>query len=362
VTIQGPETVERGQSAEYRVVTLDDEDNLSTVEWATIGSENQGCTAITNADWPFASETRTLDRDAPYEFQPDTLQVMCICARATDSHGAVGFSSPCVRVVPVTATPVARIVDVEKYASEATRPLCSTIHLSAESSTFPKSKDDEVKFSWAATDPSGGSITLGYCGGIPDQVKEQHRCINAAVSGTYTVTLSITDTPLSGVGGGPLTSEPVTFVAKVAADRPAWLLRTDPAWDAQHVLLGSNESRTFAVSSVDDDCEPIPAPVGKKEARLVWSIWDPTGTVPQWVYLATSSRSLEVTQEWFPNRALGDTGKIRVEVLDAAAETLYKTPGYSPCLEETDICCEAGNCTDSPPHVRWTTWTVHFQP
>lgn len=363
VTISGPETVDRGQPAEYWITTLEDEDDLTTVEWAAIRAVNQGCSAITNADWPFAIETKgPLDRDAPFAFEPPTLDVMCICARATDSHGAVGFSSPCVRLVPSNATPKAKIDDVEGLASGASRPLCSTIHLSADKSEFPTSKNDQVDFKWSATDPGGASIQTGDCGGVADGVKVQHFCFYAGVPGTYTVTLSITDTPLFSGGGGPLTSAPVTFVAQVAADRPAYLRRTAPEWDAQVIVLSSSadDSRTFEVTSVDDDCEPIPAPVGKKEARLRWSIWDGTQLNPKWDYQASSSKTFAISRARFPNALPGDTVKIRVEVRDTAADNLYQTPGYSPCPEQTDICCEGGDCTAAPPPVRWTTWTVLF--
>lgn len=376
VTIRGPDTEEvvRGQDVVFWIATLEDDEKLTQVEWAAIEAVNRGCSSITNANWKDARETSPpLDRNVSYIFKPYALDVMCICARATDSHGAVGFSSPCLRLEPQNAPPEARIVDVEGYNSEATRPLCSTIHLSAATSKFPTSKDDIVDFSWSlvysGSDPSGANAHLGECSGVASDVTMQHKCFYAAVPGTYTVTLSITDTPSASVGGGPLTSAPVSFVAKVAADRPAWLRRTNPEWDAQIVVLsrssdlgGSYESRTFEVTSVDDDCEPIPAPAGKREARLLWSIWGADKSKPDWEYQATSSKSLEVNQTRFPDALPGDVVKIRVEVLDAAADNLYKTPGYSPCPAEVDICCEAGDCASKDPPVRWTTWKVLFQP
>jgi hypothetical protein len=369
VRIQAPDgDIRRGDTTYFTIAELKDEDNLTDVEWATIRAKNEGCSGITYADWLGVLDTKTLERNAPYDHRFDSLAVMCVCARATDSHGAVGYA-PCVRVAPQNVPPEAIITDVEGKSSGETRPLCSDIHLSAATSKFPRDKTyDTVDFNWtlvySGPDPNGASVHLGECTtGVAQDVGDQHRCFYAAVPGTYTVSLSITDTPSAEVGGAPLTSPTVSFDVKVDVDKPAWLQRTAPDVLAQDVLLGANERRTFAVSSVDDDCEPIPAPAGKNESRLVWSLWDPTGpNPPQWVYLATSAKSLEVTQAWFHSPVLGGTAKIRVEVRDAVAEKLYKTPGYSPCLEQVDICCEASGCTDDPPHARWTTWTVHFQP
>ena len=344
------------------------------MEWATIRAVNEGCSSITNADWKDAIETSPpLDRNVGYRFAPDALDVVCICARATDSHGAVGFSSPCLTLVPGNAKPVARIVDVEKTRLRSGATALFDDPPVGGDLDFPDEQANrrhrfQLEIGYSGTDPSGANVHLGDCSGV-GQRQGANTCFYAGVPGTYTVTLSITDTPRVAVGGDPLTSDPVSFVAKVAADRPAWLRRTNPEWDAQIVVLsrrsdlgGSYESRTFEVTSVDDDCEPIPAPAGKKEARLLWSIWGADKSNPKWEYQATSSKSLEVNQTRFPDALPGDIVKIRVEVLDAAADNLYKTPGYSPCLAEVDICCEAGDCAGDKPPVRWTTWKVLFQP
>lgn len=371
VIIEGPVQVVRHQPAEFKVVSLEDEDDLGALEWGRIDARNEGCSGITNADWGEAVGLAWLDRNAPYGFTPETVRVVCVCARATDRHGAVGLA--CQRVAPVNAPPIARIADVQGYVSGQARPLCSEVRLSAASSDFPRDPAaDQVTFNWALDygggEPGGQDVELGECADLGGAGREQQRCFRASVPGTYTVSLSITDTPLSG-GGAPLTSPTVAFVALVAPDAPPCLRRTEPDVYAQRILLSRTsdlgttyESRTFTVLSAADDCSPYPATASAGSAQFVWSVYDATKANPRWEYLASREDSLTVTQSMFLNALPGDVIKVRVEVRDAAVQELYKTPGYAACPDETDLCCGPGGCTGSNDCIRWTTWTVQFQP
>ena len=199
----------------------------------------------------------------------------------------------------------------------------------------------------------------------------QHKCFYAGVPGTYTVSLSISDTPLGGSAADALTSKTVSYVALVATDTPPCLQRTDPDVHAQRILLSRStdlgttyQSRTFKVLSAADDCEPYPVPAdsSKDATQFVWSVYDGTKATPTWVYQTDTTDSFTLSQATFPNARPGDTIKVRVEVRDAAVQRLY-SQGISACTsDQTDICCGANGCTGVNDCIRWTTWTVQFQP
>ncbi len=373
VTITGKDTVVRGQTEKYWIATLEDEDYVTTVEWAEIDAQNEGCSGIAGKDWAGVSTTQR-NRGASYDYKPITAGVTCICARATDSQGAVGYA-PCLRVLSQNKAPDAIITDAEKHRSGDTRALCSSIHLSAAESIFPLDPAyDTVSFEWAlvysGTDANGENVKGVPCSGITKD-PDQHFCFYAAVPGPYTVTLTITDTPSPAIGGDPLTSAPVSFVVNVDVDRPPCLELTEPDVHIERVLLSrssdlgsSYESRTFKVLSAPDDCEPYPVPAesGKKPAQFVWSILDPAKSKTDWDYKDNSSSSFTISQSMFPNALPGDSIKLRVEVRDTEVQKIYSA-GIPACSSpDTGICCDGGPCTGTNDCVRWTTWTVQFLP
>src|ERR1039458_2888891 len=70
------------------------------------------------------------------------------------------------------------------------------VHLYADDSGF--ASGDQLQFTWtlsyAGTDPAGKSIQLAPCTGVAKAIADQHQCFYAGSPGTYTVTLSITET------------------------------------------------------------------------------------------------------------------------------------------------------------------------
>jgi hypothetical protein len=181
------------------------------------------------------------------------------------------------------------------------------------------------------------------------------------------VTLSIIDTVVSsGSDASTITkSEPTSFIVPVNEDTPPCLQRTDPDMYAQRILLArsSDQSRTFSVLSVADDCEPYPLPAGSpnKPAQFVWSVYDSTQASPSWTYQTNTSDSFTVSQAMFPNARPGDTIDVRVEVRDTKVQKNY--PLVQACSSDTvDICCGSSACSGINDCIRWTTWTVQFQP
>jgi hypothetical protein len=373
VTINPPSApVMPGIPADFTATVTDDKDRPTSllVDWAVFDSKLGGCNWITPSDWP--PNPTELDSTAPYAFTMQSSAAVCLCARATDHNGASGQS--CYKITTAT---VATIVDVSGAPSEQPRPLCSQVHLSAENSLFPAG--DSLKFNWGitydGTDPAAKSVQLSACTGsvatcanVGTDKADQHRWFYAGSPGTYTVTLSIQDTaPGSST---PVTSTADPFVIPVDVDTPPCIKRTDPDVYAQRILLsrstdlgGTYQSRTFKVLNVADDCEPYPLPAGSTNAstRFVWSVLDSTQASPTWTYQTNTSDSFTVSQALFPNARPGDTVQLRVEARDTVVEKIYQAGGQI-CAPDVDICCGSTACGTPNDCVRWTTWTVQFQP
>ena len=324
---------------------------------------------MTNADWGRAIKPpELLDRNVSYEFSPDGLDVVCICARATDSHGAVGFSSPCLRLEPQNAPPEAQIVDVEKYAlrSDAT----AMFH------------DPPVGGELEVPDEQGRHRRFQLESGLFRHRPKRRQCPPRRLQRGRQRRGGATQVLLRR-GPRNLHGHPVDHGHAVGQRRG----RSSDQRPGD--LRGQGRRRSARMVAAHE------SGVGRPDRRAAWQLREPNlrgherrrrlrahsrargqegGASPlvhlgrgqvqpeKWEYQATSSKSLEVNQTRFPDALPGDVVKIRVEVLDAAADSLYKTPGYRPCLEEVDICCEAGDCAGENPPVRWTTWKVLFQP
>jgi hypothetical protein len=394
VTIhQVTNSVVRGSPAEF-TATVADEDKPQSwqLDWAVFNFKNSGCAGITAADW--ASPTvniETKDSTASYLFPAQTLETVCLCARATDHNGATGQS--CLPITPVNPTPIATIEDVSGILSGQPRPLCSQVHLSvsAERSTFPTDdhllSGEHVQFDWSLTysgvDAAGKSVQLSKCTGFETgkPKSDQHRCFYAAGpgtdTGTYKVTLKITDSVVLNGNTTPFPSDPAIFVIPVDKDTPPCLQRTDPDVYSQRILLSRNadlggtyQSRTFTALSVKDDCNPfppVPLPGGATSTppQFVWSVLDSTQASPSWIQQVNATPSFTVSQVMFPNARPGDTIGLRVEIRDSAVQDSIARGGQvcsiDPPKDSPAICC--GSACGSPNDcVRWTTWTVQFQP
>ncbi|HEX7501020.1 MAG TPA: hypothetical protein VF524_12055 [Polyangia bacterium] len=365
VTINDPtDPVVFGIPTAFTAKVTDDKDNPSSLllDWAEF-TPLAGCKSITPATWVSPNRMSSQnDSTAPYILPADSVTPLCLCARTTDHNGATGIGCT---PNPITRVPVATIVDVSGALSgPPQRLLCSQVHLYADNSGFA-SGDQLLQFTWTisytGTDPAGKSIQLAPCTGVAEAIADQHRCFYAGSPGTYAVTLSITDTA---------TSNTDTFSIPVDVDRPPCINRTDPDVYAKRILLshstdlgGSYQSRTFKVLNVVDDCEPYPLPAGSTHSptQFVWWVLDSTQDSPIWTRQTNTSDSFTVSQAMFPNARPGDTIELRVEAQDKAVQKFYQAGGQV-CAKDVDICCGSTACGTPTDCVRWTTWTVQFQP
>jgi hypothetical protein len=375
VTINDPtDPVVFGVPTAFTATPKDDKDNPSSLllEWAELPPPVAGCKSITLATWGSANTSPQMDSAAPYMLTADSVTPLCLCARTTDHNGATGIG--CTHD-PITPVPVATIVDVSgALTGPPARPLCSQVHLYADDSGF--ASGDQLQFTWTlsytGSDPAGKSIQLAPCTGVAKAIPDQHKCFYAGSSGTYNVTLSITDTatdPTSG-SSSSATSKTDTFSIPVDVDKPPCIKRTDPDVYAKRILIstspdlgGSYQSRTFKVLNVADDCEPYPLPAGSTHSptQFVWWVLDSTQASPTWTRQTNTSDSFTVSQAMFPNARAGDTLELRVEAQDTPVQKSYQAGGHV-CAQDVDICCGSTACGTPNDCVRWTTWTVQFQP
>jgi hypothetical protein len=362
--------VTRHTPADFTVTVHDEEPAPLDVYWAVFGNPTSGgCDWITADSWSGAVPVSLLPSYAAFSFTPESLDVVCVCARVTDVQGA--SAQACQRVAPVNFVPVAVITDPLGAPVATQQPKCSQIQVSAVQSKLVP--DDTLQFAWtldySGTDFQGRQARLGPCTGPAAAGPGAQQCFYAPVPGVYTVGLTLTATiPGTTVSA---TSAPATVVISVGADRPACMVQSSPDLMAKWILLARSpslgakyESRTFTVSTVDDDCEPFPARTDTpttQQATFIWSVMDVGKSTWDVQANPTNANSYKVDQESFPNARPGDTIGLRVEVRDTPAQALYQVAGPL-CTDTTPICCGANGCTGASYCVRWTTWTVQFQP
>ena len=354
--------ISRGQPVDFFATVSDDHDPPSAIQLRWHEFQADSCVSITPASWP--SDIDPLHVDQPYTLKAKTVAPICLCVQATDTHGARGYA--CYGDGPIKPTnpkPTAVITDDSGVLSGQDRALCSQIRLSADKrSNYPS--DDPLDFKWGGTDPTGTDIQLTPCDNVVGN-KNAHRCLSASAEGTYTVSLTIRDLATDP----PAESDTAQFVIHVKPDSPPCIGRSDPDRYAKWVVLSSGadvsssfRSRTFKAINVADDCEPYPTVSGSTgQAQFVWSVFDPT-TSTDWASQTNSGESFTVSQAQFPNARPGDTIKVRLEVRDTLVQQSYHA-GIPACADKSlDICCGPAGCSGINDCVRWTTWTVQFQP
>lgn len=348
----------------YFTVSVEREAGPLSVRWASFAAKDEGCDWVTAAEWAALPADR-LSTDAPYVYQTESLLPTCVCALVADPQGASGLD--CERVAADTPVPVAVLTDLGGAAVASQRAKCSQIELSGAGSRFLAS--DPVEFAWtldyAGPDPAKGKATrLMACANRTPVTPGAYQCFYAPVPGVYSVTLTVTDAP-AGNAAAAKTSAVTTLDITVLEDAPACLVQASPDITAKWILGSEYEARTFTVSSVQDDCEPYPerrdTPTVQK-ASFIWSVMDGTRGKTTWEVQANPSNLnyFTVDPQSFPAARPGDTIGLRVEVRDTPAQQLFRMNGPL-CLETVPICCGADGC-DASGCVRWTTWTVQFQP
>ena len=348
----------------------DDQDRAEDllVSWVVVAASNGGCDQVTHENFS-SDKTVVLSSFKTFSYQPVSLAPMCVCAQVSDHQGAKAHG--CRLLKALNQPPEAVLKDSLGIASGIARPLYSHLKLTAAESKDPEG--DPLQYEWKLTysgaDP-GVSATFTPClGSAPPQavvVPGKERCFDAKAPGIYQVQLRVADSVTDG--GAPMTtwSDWTTFSVPVNPDTPPCIQRTSPETRAQRILLsrsldlgGLYESRVFQVLSVADDGEPYPVGEGMKAARMIWYVQDTMQANPTWVRQTAEGPQFEVSQTRFPKAKPGDTVRIRLEVRDSLVDAKY-TDWICPQTE--DYCCAPDSCSGTNACLRWTTWTVQFQP
>jgi hypothetical protein len=347
----------------------DDQDAPSSLRltWIAIPTQDGQCDAVGKSHFQSGNLTGT-GATEEYDYIATTLDPTCVCVEVMDHQGAT--SHDCLLLEAKNRPPVVVLEDVLKIPSGKVRPLHSTIRLTAAASKDPES--DPLQYAWtlnySGSDPAGKAVQIGACTDTSATLEPVVQCFKATAPGTYEVTLQVADTVVHHGKAETKWTPPSSFSVPVDVDRPPCIERTFPDSRAQRILLsrssdlgGLYENRIFQVLSVADDGEPYPSPLGtrKNPAKLIWYIYDSTQLHPTWVRQISESDQLVVSQSRFPNARPGDTVRIRLEVRDALVDANYKD---WICPQDQDFCCAPGSCADADACLRWTTWTVQFQP
>lgn len=359
--------VYRQKPLSLSALVKDDQDAPSSLRltWIAIANKGSDCDAISKDDFRVGLVAGTTEN---YDYTATTLEPTCVCVEVTDHQGATAHD--CHLLQAKNLPPVVVLEDVLKIPSGEMRPLHSAVRLTAAASKDPES--DPLQYVWAihysGADPLGKVVHLGSCTDTLPSEEPTARCFYATAAGTYEVTLKVADTVQRQGISETNWSEPVKFIVPVDVDRPPCIERTFPDSRAQRILLsrstdlgGLYESRVFQVLSVADDGEPFPLPLGTRKipAKLIWYVFDSTQPSPTWVRQASESDQLLVSQSRFPNARPGDTVRIRLEVRDSLVDANYQD---WICPQDQDYCCAPGSCAVKDACLRWTTWTVQFQP
>jgi len=364
-------SITRTQPVLLSATVQDDQDRPETLylSWLVAPATDGRCDSLSKAD--FRPEKTDLQASsATYAYQPVSLDPMCVCAQVADHQGAKAHD--CRLLKAVNQTPVAVLKDTLGISSGVARPLYSHLKFSAADSKDPEG--DPLQYDWKLTytgpDPGAQVAAFTSCPG-PALVSAtatagKERCFDAKVSGTYLVQLRVADSVTDGGKTATSWSDWTTFSVPVNPDTPPCIQRTSPEARAQRILLsrsldlgGLYESRLFQVLSVADDGEPYPVGEGMKSARMIWYVYDSTQANPTWVRQTAEGPQFEVSQTRFPTAKPGDTVRIRLEVRDSLVDAKY-TDWICPPTE--DYCCAPDSCTGTSACLRWTTWTVQFQP
>lgn len=373
VTVRLSDTdAHRNQAVTAVADVHDAQDDVTTLRlsWATIAAkgDSDGCGWVNATEWNNVP-SQAGNADHTFTFTPTSLNPVCLCARVLDAQGAA--SVDCAPLRPVNHKPIAVLEDVTGVASGQTRPLYSQVHLTAGSSS--DLDGDDLRFTWSQQFPAG--VKTSECADpLPAGQHDRHLCFVAEIPGDYTVTVTVTDRPDGQPDTQHALSDSAVFKIRANEDAPPCLQSTDPDLHAKRIVLsrtselgGKYESRTFTVNSASDDGEPYPQVAGSTRvpAHFVWYAKDPTAATPKWQQRIENSPSLTISQADFPRALPGDTVQLRVEARDTQVEAAYKNHLYNqlnhgglPCDINDEMCCTDAACSC----VRWTTWTVQFQP
>jgi hypothetical protein len=268
-----------------------------------------------------------------------------VAVRALDQFGVPVLADVAV-TRPVNGEPFIRLVNpmptTTPVGDRLVVPIFTEVQLAAglENDFLP---DEPVTFTWKVTAPGGAELPHTPCAGAsPPAVKI---CFQPPAAGPYGVELSILE------GGISRAAKPFALQAE---DRPPCIKATNPAFEAGGRLLGFEQlQRDFAVLAVDDDGDPLPAPLRPTERDFIWYVKQPGSK--------TFDRLVSERRPSFiiPPRRYQALQRIevRLEYRDRVGVANPAARSLAHCHEDDRLCAIPG---DSACY-QWVTWTVEYQ-
>jgi hypothetical protein len=328
--------VVRGEPAWFTATVSDPDSDQGpiTPTWAYVPMT---CPSDTSrANWPTNPQPLPAGMQEFMVPADATRDPFCVWVFATDRYGAVDVEF--IQVDPTNRPPTAKI-DVSKPdcidagsgpATTCVYPLYSDFSLSAAGS-LDRDGDTVVDYNWALDrSPSGSVASLGACAsGGPAT-----RCFSADRPGLYVVSLVVHDS--LGAAG----SETLTLA--VADDRSPCIAASTPGYTSTLLVHNPMAPTTFVIDHVDDDGDPYPAGAHGL-AHFRWFVSH--GDEPL-VYQDNDFPSLDLA----PGPFLGETSRVRVEILDRSMHTKDILFG----------CGDAPLCEARPGCFLRVTWTIEY--
>ena len=339
VSITVPQTILRGKSITFGANAHDDEDSIYqlTYDWGVASGVCPAGNALPTASlFPPGNQIT-------YTVMPESDGDFCAYVRVTDRHKAngtatanfaVGDRPPNASIQRVSLLTQALLTQAAFQGDVV--PLYSQLRYTAIGSTDPDG--DVLTFVWELDQNVGGTlvpVTLNPCADAsPDA------CFPVMTPGTYTLTVTADD------GKGMTGQDQVSF--DVAADQPPCIVDTDPPYAVMNMPLNPMLDANFAVNTVDDDGDPVPALLGQQSmASFVWS-WRVGGTGDFTRKVSVDVPKFTIPAGTYPS---GTELEVRVEAHDRRPVA----PELTSCDRTKAVCpWPVTSCS------QWVTWSVEF--
>jgi hypothetical protein len=268
----------------------------------------------------------------------DDLDV-CVRVVATDSRGATGEQSLAFNGRNHLPRAVASYTAARSAAGKVRR--YARVELSASASL--DDDGDPLTPMWQVTGPDRAALSTSPCMTPPGRA-----CFSAQTPGHYEISLVVSD------GLASSTTERVAF--DVDDDNPPCLVKSDPAPLLPLVVVRGGTRRAFEVQVVDDDGEPFPSVAGALgDPLFIWSAASEGNALER--VAGENGPRLDVSEGLFhPPLRLGETARVRVEVLDKLRTEQRQQHLVPPPCADSEDSCYVDKC------LRWATWKVQFSP
>jgi hypothetical protein len=330
VSIIRPDPIVRGAGLTFSAQVLDDQTVPFQYRW---GAAHGGCpgTGALPVD-TFASDTTPA-----FMVQLDHSGDHCVFVSVTDDHGATSSATTDVHVDNRQPSAVISRVGAATPAPGTQIPLYSDLRFTGHDRSTDPDPADRLTYSWTLTPPAGAAGSPPACNdGATDDA-----CFSVDQVGTYLLVMVASDNEDTAV----------TQLSFEVADQRPCIVATDPPFAVAPIVHDPSLDLSLAVTGVDDDGDPLPAPANRPSmASFVWA-WRIGGS-GQFTRLATYDLpTYNVPAGSFQS---GQTLEVRVEAHDRVQRVDELLACYQ--MQPQPLVCVVAPACD-----QWVTWTVELR-